>query len=82
MGSQKPLFDCSIAGVAAVVAIENGKVTHARLALSGAAPISWHATDAEKALLDSKLDEPLAIKAAELVVKNNMPRADNSYKVP
>ena len=79
---EKPSFDFSIVGVAAVVAAENGKVAHARLALSGVAPVPWHAAEAEKALLGTKLDEPLARKVADLVVQNNMPLADNNYKVP
>ena len=79
---EKPSFDFSIAGVAAVVALENGKVVHARLALSGVAPVPWHATEAEKALLGTKLDEPRARQVADLVVQDNLPLADNGYKVP
>ncbi len=79
---EKPSFDFSIAGVAAVIALENGQVAHARLALSGVAPIPWRAAEAEKALLGAKLDEPLARRVAGLVVQNNVPLADNSYKVP
>ncbi len=79
---EKPSFDFSLAGVAAIVSIENGKVSHARMALSGVAPVPWHAAEAEKSLLGAKLDEPLARKVADLVVRNNMPLADNSYKIP
>jgi len=78
---EKPSFDFSLAGVAAVVSFENGKVVHARIALSGVAPIPWHATKAEKALIGAKLDEPLARQVADLVVENNAPLADNGYKV-
>ena len=79
---EKPSFDFSLAGVAALVSVEGGKVVHARIALSGVAPIPWRASEAEKALIGAKLDEPLARKAADLVVENNMPLADNTYKVP
>lgn len=79
---EKPSFDFSLAGVAVVVSVENNKVVHARIALSGIAPIPWRAAEAEKALLGSKLDEPLARKVSDLVVENNMPLADNGYKVP
>ncbi len=57
---EKASFDFSLAGVAAVVSFENGKVAHARMALSGAAPAPWRAARAEKALLGAKLEEPLA----------------------
>ena len=79
---EKPSFDFSLAGVAAVVSLQKGKVAHARIALSGVAPIPWHAIEAEKSLLGAKLEEPLARKAADLVVENNMPLGDNGYKVP
>jgi len=79
---EKPSFDFSLAGVAAVISLENGTVAHARLALSGVAPVPWHAAEAEKALLGAKLDEPLARRVADLVVQNNVPLADNSYKIP
>jgi xanthine dehydrogenase YagS FAD-binding subunit len=79
---EKPSFDFALAGVAAVVSFKAGKVAHARIALSGVAPAPWHAAEAEKALLGAKLDEPLARRVADLVVANNVPLADNSYKIP
>jgi xanthine dehydrogenase YagS FAD-binding subunit len=78
---EKPSFDFSLVGVAAVLSFEGGKVTHARLALSGVAPVPWHAIEAEKALVGVKLEEPLARQVADLVVKDNVPLADNNYKV-
>ena len=78
---EKPSFDFSLAGVAAVVSLEAGKVSHARLALSGVAPVPWHAAEAEKALVGATLEESLVRKVADLVVKDNMPLADNNYKV-
>jgi xanthine dehydrogenase YagS FAD-binding subunit len=78
---EKPSFDFSLAGVAAVVGFEGEKVAHARLALSGVAPVPWHAVEAEKALVGAKLDESLARRVADLVVKDNMPLGDNGYKV-
>jgi xanthine dehydrogenase YagS FAD-binding subunit len=78
---EKPSFDFSLAGVAAVLSFEGGKVAHARLALSGVAPVPWHAIEAEKALVGVKLEDPLARQVADLVVKDNAPLADNKYKV-
>ncbi len=78
---EKPSFDFSLAGVAAVLSFESGKVTGARLALSGVAPVPWHAVEAEKVLVGSNLVEALARQVADLVVKDSMPLADNSYKV-
>ena len=79
---EKPSFDLSLVGVAATLALEGGKVAHARLALSGVAPVPWRAVEAEKALLGSALDEEAARRAAELVVESASPLQHNRYKVP
>jgi xanthine dehydrogenase YagS FAD-binding subunit len=78
---EKPSFDFALAGVAAALSFEGDKVAHARLALSGVAPVPWHAIEAERALVGGKLEEPLARQVADLVVKDNAPLADNNYKV-
>ena len=78
---EKPSFDFSLVGVAAVLGFEAGKMAHARLALSGVAPIPWRAAEAEKALTGTALSESLAGQVAELVVKDSVPLADNNYKV-
>jgi len=78
---EKPSFDFSLAGVAAVLAMEAGKIAHARLTLSGVAPLPWRAAEAEKQLIGAKLEESVARQIAEAVVKDAMPLADNNYKV-
>jgi xanthine dehydrogenase YagS FAD-binding subunit len=78
---ERPSFDFSLVGVAAALALEGGKVSAARLALSGVAPVPWRATEAEKALVGSPLDEATARKAAELVVEGSVPLLHNRYKV-
>jgi xanthine dehydrogenase YagS FAD-binding subunit len=79
---EKPSFDFALVGVAASLVIEAGKVVRARLALSGVSPIPWRSVEAEKILEGSALDEANARKAAEIVVENNVPLADNRYKIP
>jgi len=79
---EKPSFDFSLVGVAAVVKVERGKVARGRLALSGVAPVPWRAADAENALEGATLNEATARKVADLVVENNLPLADNRYKIP
>jgi xanthine dehydrogenase YagS FAD-binding subunit len=79
---EKPSFDFALVGVAALVSFEDGKVARARVALSGVAPLPWRALEAEKALEGSALGDAAARKAADLVVENNLPLADNRYKIP
>jgi xanthine dehydrogenase YagS FAD-binding subunit len=79
---EKPSFDFALVGVAAAVSFEDGKVAQARLALSGVAPLPWRALEAEKALEGSPLGDAAARKAADLVVENSLPLANNRYKIP
>jgi xanthine dehydrogenase YagS FAD-binding subunit len=78
---EKPSFDFALAGVAAAITADGGKVTRARIALSGVAPIPWRAEYAEKLLPGIALDEALARRVAEAVVADNNPLAQNGYKV-
>jgi len=78
---ERPSFDFSLAGVAASLVIEGGKISAVRLALSGVAPVPWRAVEVEKVLIGSPLDEATAGKAAELVVEGSVPLLHNRYKV-
>jgi xanthine dehydrogenase YagS FAD-binding subunit len=78
---ERPSFDFSLVGVAAALALEGGKVSAARLALSGVAPIPWRAVEAEKVLVGSPLDETTARKVADVVVEGSVPLLHNRYKV-
>jgi xanthine dehydrogenase YagS FAD-binding subunit len=78
---ERPSFDFSLVGVATALALEGGKVSAARLALSGVAPVPWRATEAEKALVGSALDEITARKVADVVVEGSVPLLHNRYKI-
>ncbi len=78
---ERQSFDFSLVGVAASLVLEGRKISAARLALSGVAPVPWRATEAEKVLVGSPLDEATARKAAELVVEGSVPLLHNRYKV-
>ena len=78
---ERPSFDFSLVGVAASLVVEGGKISAARLALSGVAPVPWRATEAEKALVGSALDETTARKVADVVVEGSVPLLHNRYKV-
>jgi xanthine dehydrogenase YagS FAD-binding subunit len=50
--------------------------------LSGAAPIPWRSVEVEEVILGKRLDAETVSAAAEAVVKNAEPLAQNDYKLP
>jgi xanthine dehydrogenase YagS FAD-binding subunit len=79
---EKPSFDFSLAGVAASVVMEDGKVAAARLALSGVSPVPWRPLEAEKMLTGSPLDDATARRVADAIVEESVPLLHNRYKIP
>jgi len=75
-------FDFALVSVAAALVVEAGKVTRARLALGGVAPIPWRSPDAEKALVGKTLDAAAFKAAGEAAMIEADPLKHNAYKVP
>ena len=76
-------FSFALVGVAAVLRVSSGgKIAHARIVLSGVAPIPWRAQAAEAVLLSSRLDQNLINEAAEAAVVGAAPLRLNGFKVP
>lgn len=75
-------FDFALVSVAAVIGVEAGKVTRARLALGGVAPIPWRSPDAEKALVGKAMDASAWKAAGEAAMLEADPLKHNAYKVP
>ena len=76
-------FAFALVGVAAVLRLSpGGKVGHARLVLSGVAPIPWRARAAEAVLLGSTFQEDLWEKAAEAALEGAAPLQHNAWKIP
>jgi xanthine dehydrogenase YagS FAD-binding subunit len=72
----------ALVGVAAVVRLEQGRVAHARLVLSGVAPIPWRAHAAERELIGAELTDSAIEHAAEVALAEARPLNNNAYKVP
>jgi xanthine dehydrogenase YagS FAD-binding subunit len=79
---ERGAFDFAMAGAAVVVTLAGGKVTAARIVLSGVAPKPWRSEEAEKALVGKSLDAGTVAQAAAAAVKDAAPLAHNEYKVP
>ena len=75
-------FAFALAGVAAVVRVSGGRVQHARVVLSGVAPVPWRAQAAEQALVGSPLNESTIEEAARAALEEARPLAQNGYKLP
>ena len=72
----------ALVGVAAVIELEQTRVTRARLVLGGVAPVPWRAEAAERVLTGADLSDALIAEAAEAAVAGARPLERNGYKIP
>lgn len=75
-------WDFALAGVALALQFRGEEVAGGRVVLSGAAPIPWRSFEVEEVILGKRLDAETVAAAAEAVVKNAEPLAQNDYKLP
>ena len=75
-------YDFALANVASVITRDSGgKVTDARIVLSGVAPTPYRATKAEDAIKGQTVDAKLAAEAATAALADARPMTNNAYKV-
>lgn len=79
---ERESYDFALAAVAAVVEIDGGVVTSARVCLGGVAPVPWRSHPAESALVGKPLDAGSARAAAEAAFANAEALEHNGYKIP
>ena len=72
----------ALAGVACVLRLSGRKIAHARIVLSGVAPIAWRVAAAERELLGAEASDDRFAAAAEAAVQEARPLRHNGYKVP
>jgi xanthine dehydrogenase YagS FAD-binding subunit len=76
-------FSFALAGVAAVLRLSSrSKIGHARVVLSGVAPIPWRAHAAEQVLLGANVDEELFEQAAQAALQGAAALRLNGWKIP
>ena len=78
----REMWDFALCSVAAMVTVQNGVVSNARIVLGGVAPRPYRAAAAEAALVGKPLNEATAAAAGEASVQGARPLAKNGYKVP
>jgi len=74
-------WDFALAGVALAMRLDDGRVSEARVVLSGAAPIPWRSREAEQAIEGRQIDTAVAATAAEAAMRDARPLGKNAYKV-
>jgi xanthine dehydrogenase YagS FAD-binding subunit len=72
----------ALVGVGAMLAVEQGRITDARLVLGGVAPVPWWEPDVEVLLIGKAPGADVFDQAAELAVASAKPLANNGYKIP
>ncbi|WP_048306442.1 xanthine dehydrogenase family protein subunit M [Halomonas sp. PR-M31] len=75
-------YEFALASAAVVVAVEDGVIRDARLALGGVATKPWQAMEAEQALTGQPAKTESFEKAAEIALADALPREHNAFKVP
>ena len=72
----------ALAGVACVLRFSGRKIGHARIVLSGVAPVPWRVPRAERELLGCEATPDRFAAAAEAALEAAEPLRHNGYKVP
>jgi xanthine dehydrogenase YagS FAD-binding subunit len=80
--SEKREFDWALVSCAAAGNVTGGKITDARVVLGAVAPVPYMVEEANKFLEGQLLTDETASKAADLILKDAKPLAQNGYKVP
>lgn len=80
--SEKSDFDWALVSCAVAGAVSDGKISGARIVLGAVAPVPFEVEKANQLLEGGVLDDKSATAAADLVLQEAMPLAQNGYKVP
>ena len=78
----REIWDFALCSVAAMVTLQNGVVSDARIVLGGVAPFPYRALKAEAAIKGKPLDDASCAAAGAAAVDGARPLAKNGYKVP
>ena len=72
----------ALVSVAAVVAVEDGRIAGASLALGGVAHKPWHRSEADELLAGEAPSEALFEKAADALLEGARGQGQNDFKIP
>jgi len=74
-------YEFALASAAVVLAIANGKILQARIALGGVGTKPWRSPEAEAALRGKSANDTTFRQAAEAAVSNAKPQSENRFKI-
>jgi xanthine dehydrogenase YagS FAD-binding subunit len=74
-------YEFALASAGVIVAVEDGRITHARVGLGGVATKPWRSREAEKELLDASPGDATFQRAAEAALADARPQSENGFKV-
>jgi xanthine dehydrogenase YagS FAD-binding subunit len=80
--SEKASFDWALVSCAAAAKVDGRKLSKVRVVIGAAAPIPYQVPASHELLEGKELDDALAARAADLILKDADPLAHNGYKVP
>ncbi len=72
----------ALVSVAAVIDVEDGKISQAKLAFGGVAPLPWRVTEIEDLLMGKAPSPDLWEKAADLLLREAKGQGSNDFKIP
>ncbi|TDX29955.1 xanthine dehydrogenase YagS FAD-binding subunit [Modicisalibacter xianhensis] len=75
-------YEFALASAGAIVAVEDGVIREARLALGGVATKPWRSHEAEQALQDQPASIEAFERAAEAALQDAVPHEHNAFKIP
>lgn len=74
-------YEFALASAAVITQIQNGKISHARIALGGVGTIPWRSPEAEQVLIGAQASQENFRKAAEAALQNAKPQSHNKFKI-
>jgi xanthine dehydrogenase YagS FAD-binding subunit len=72
----------ALVGVASCLRLAGRRIEHARLVLTGVAPVPWRSEAAEQQLIGEEAGPDLFARAAEAALASARPLRHNAYKLP
>jgi xanthine dehydrogenase YagS FAD-binding subunit len=74
-------YEFALASAAVVLAVEGGRIAHARVALGGVGTRPWRSPEAEQALQGAAPDATTFAAAASAALRDARPQSENGFKV-
>jgi xanthine dehydrogenase YagS FAD-binding subunit len=72
----------ALVSIAGIVAVENGRISHAALAFGGIGTMPWRDHDAESLLIGAAPDAALFARVADAVLAEARGSGANDFKLP